>query len=221
ALAGPAAGRRLPGGRQPDPGGAPAARRALLAGAPRTSLPAGDRRRRRPRAGVPGLRPGHRRGRCGGPGAGAQHAGVRPAGGGHRARPGVAGLPDPAPSLADGAPYRGVVVMKYFSGPAALVVPRALIVVHDLLMVCFVWIGLRWLASVAGAPPASSLLLELLVAVLVQGVTLQLVGLYQGLWRFASLPDLANLVRGALIGVLLIVAALFLLGRLPEVPRRV
>lgn len=111
--------------------------------------------------------------------------------------------------------------MKYFSGPAALVVPRMLIVVHDLLMVGFVWAGLRWLASVAGAPPAPSLMFELMVAILVQGVTLQMVGLYQGLWRFASLPDLANLVRGALIGVLLIVAALFLLGRLPEVPRRV
>ncbi|WP_188310240.1 nucleoside-diphosphate sugar epimerase/dehydratase [Arenimonas fontis] len=111
--------------------------------------------------------------------------------------------------------------MKFAQGSAALLVPRLLIVVHDLLMIAFVWSGLRWLASVAGAPPASSLLLELLIAMLVQGVTLQMVGLYQGLWRFASLPDLANLVRGALIGVVLIVAVLFLLGRLPEVPRRV
>jgi FlaA1/EpsC-like NDP-sugar epimerase len=100
-------------------------------------------------------------------------------------------------------------------------VPRVLIVLHDLAMVAFVWVGLRWLASVAGAPPAPSLWLELLIAVGTQGVVLRLVGLYQGLWRFASLPDLANLVRAALVGVLLIVAILFLIGKLDLVPRRV
>lgn len=100
-------------------------------------------------------------------------------------------------------------------------VPRLLIVLHDLAMVVVVWLGLRWLAAMAGAPPAPSLATELLVAVLVQGAVLRVVGLYQGLWRFASVPDLANLVRGALLGVLLIVAFLFLLGVLPDVPRRV
>lgn len=100
-------------------------------------------------------------------------------------------------------------------------VPRLLIVLHDLAMIVAVWLGLRWLAAMAGAPPAPSLAAELVVAVLTQGVVLQLVGLYQGLWRFASVPDLANLVRGALLGVLLIVAILFLMGLLPDVPRRV
>lgn len=99
--------------------------------------------------------------------------------------------------------------------------PRLLIVLHDLAMIIAVWVGLRWLAAMAGAPPAPSLATELVVAVLSQGVVLQLVGLYQGLWRFASVPDLANLVRGALLGVLLIVAILFLIGLLPDVPRRV
>lgn len=99
--------------------------------------------------------------------------------------------------------------------------PRLLIVLHDLAMIIAVWVGLRWLAAMAGAPPAPSLATELVVAVLTQGVVLQLVGLYQGLWRFASVPDLANLVRGALLGVLLIVAILFLIGLLPDVPRRV
>jgi FlaA1/EpsC-like NDP-sugar epimerase len=110
--------------------------------------------------------------------------------------------------------------MKLTPG-ASSVVPRLLIVLHDLAMIALVWIGLRWLASVAGAPPAPALAAELVVAVGIQGIVLRLVGLYQGLWRFASLPDLANLVRAALLGVLLIVAVLFLLGMLDEVPRRV
>lgn len=111
--------------------------------------------------------------------------------------------------------------MKLNLGALSSRVPRLLIVLHDLVMVALVWVGLRWLAGVAGAPPASSLGIELLVAVGTQGLVLRAVGLYQGLWRFASLPDLANLVRGALAGVLLIVALLFLLGVLPDVPRRV
>ena len=104
---------------------------------------------------------------------------------------------------------------------ASLVLPRLLIVLHDLAMITFVWVGLRWLASVAGAPVASSLVHELIVVLLTQGIVLRMVGLYQGLWRFASLPDLANLVRAALLGVLLIVATLFLLGMVDQVPRRV
>jgi FlaA1/EpsC-like NDP-sugar epimerase len=111
--------------------------------------------------------------------------------------------------------------MKLNLGALSSRVPRLLIVLHDLVMVALVWLGLRWLAGVAGAPPAPSLGIELLVAVGTQGLVLRAVGLYQGLWRFASLPDLANLVRGALAGVLLIVALLFLLGVLPDVPRRV
>ena len=105
--------------------------------------------------------------------------------------------------------------------PTGFLLPRLLIVLHDLVMVALLWLGLRWLAGKAGAPPPSLLHLELLAVVAAQGVVLRWVGLYQGLWRFASLPDLANLARAALIGVLLIVALLFLAGLLPDVPRRV
>ena len=99
--------------------------------------------------------------------------------------------------------------------------PRLLVVLHDLAMVVFVWVALRWLASAAGAPPAPSLATELVIVVLAQGLVLRAVGLYRGLWRFASLPDLANLVRAALLGALLIVVVLFLAGMLGAVPRRV
>ena len=111
--------------------------------------------------------------------------------------------------------------MSFNLGALSGRLPRLMIVLHDLVMVAAVWLALRWLAGVAGAPPAPSLGAELAVAVLTQGFVLRLSGLYQGLWRFASLPDLANLVRAALVGVLLIVGLLFLLGLLPDVPRRV
>lgn len=103
----------------------------------------------------------------------------------------------------------------------SIVLPRMLIVIHDLAMVALVWLGLRWMASVAGAPPAPAALFELAVFVIAQGLVLWAVGLYRGLWRFASLPDLANLVRAALLGVVLIAMILFISGHLPFVPRRV
>ena len=99
--------------------------------------------------------------------------------------------------------------------------PRLLVIVHDLLMVALTWAVLRWLAQEAGAPPADAMQREILVAVVLQGAVLWQVGLYRGVWRFASLPDLANLVRGALIGVIAIIAVNLMLGWLPVIPRRV
>lgn len=107
-----------------------------------------------------------------------------------------------------------------FPGMSALL-PRLLIVLHDLAMVAFVWVALRWLASAAGAPPAPSLVAELAIVIAAQGLVLRLVGLYRGLWRFASLPDLANLVRAALVGVVLILGLLFAFDMVDLVPRRV
>jgi FlaA1/EpsC-like NDP-sugar epimerase len=88
-------------------------------------------------------------------------------------------------------------------------------------MVVLVWVGLRWLASAAGAPAAPSLIREVVLALVLQGAALQMVGLYRGLWRFASLPDLLNIVRGVGIGLLAIVTVTLLANWLPAIPRRV
>lgn len=102
-----------------------------------------------------------------------------------------------------------------------ILLPRLLVMLHDLVMVAAAWLALRWLAGLAGAPAAPAIGKELAVAVVIQGLVLHLTGLYRGLWRFASLPDLANLVRAALVGTLLVVFTLFLIGQLADVPRRV
>jgi FlaA1/EpsC-like NDP-sugar epimerase len=99
--------------------------------------------------------------------------------------------------------------------------PRALVILHDLAMVSLSWLGLYWLANQAGAPDPSHLYQTLSLALLVQGLVFWRIGLYRGVWRFASVPDLVNLASAALVGQVLIIAVLLVSGWLPEVPRRV
>lgn len=99
--------------------------------------------------------------------------------------------------------------------------PRLLVVLHDLGMVMLAWIGLRWLAGLAGAPPAAALGNELLLVLVLQSALLWLSGVYSGLWRFASQHDLLNLLRAVLVGWLLIVLAAWWLGYYDTIPRRV
>jgi len=101
--------------------------------------------------------------------------------------------------------------------------PRLAVVLHDLLMVWAAWIisnALRF-SLVPNAPSFTLFPPELPVVLLAQGVVLWWTGLYRGLWRFASLPDLWNIARACLLGALAVFSALFLLTRLENVPRTV
>ncbi len=104
--------------------------------------------------------------------------------------------------------------------------PRLAVVVHDLLMVTLAWYLSQWLRfwlSDVGytSPRFLGSGLELTVVLLAQGVVLWWTGLYKGLWRFASLPDLVNIVRASVLGALAISLALFVGTRLEGVPRSV
>lgn len=105
----------------------------------------------------------------------------------------------------------------------ALIHPRIAVVLHDLAMVALAWTlanRLRYLLLPA-APAPEGTGVEWLVVLIAQGMVLWWTGLYRGLWRFASLPDLWNIARAAFTGVLAITLALFLLNRLEGVPRGV
>src|SRR3546814_17542006 len=62
---------------------------------------------------------------------------------------------------------------------------------------------------------------EVLLILFAQGLVFWKVGLYRGVWRFASLPDLLNILKASLAGLLALVLALFLYNRLELVPRSV
>jgi len=89
--------------------------------------------------------------------------------------------------------------------------PRAAVVIHDLFMVALAWLAAGWIINRSGfngiiaTLPLSA---ELLLVLGVQGLILWSTGLYKGLWRFASFPDLWNIARASAFGTLLIITAL-------------
>ncbi len=99
--------------------------------------------------------------------------------------------------------------------------PRTAIVLHDLCMVWLSWTGLVQLrfAMVGNAahPPLWST--ETLLVLVAQGLVFWYVGLYRGIWRFASVPDLVNIVKASLIGLFAIVLSLFIYNRLDQASR--
>ena len=105
----------------------------------------------------------------------------------------------------------------------ASAVPRSAVVLHDLAMVWVCWHGLHYLrySMVGTVPPQPWWSVEDAVVLLAQGVVLWQVGLYRGLWRFASVPDLWNLAKAGAFGLLAVVLGLFLYNRLDTVPRSV
>jgi FlaA1/EpsC-like NDP-sugar epimerase len=89
--------------------------------------------------------------------------------------------------------------------------PRAAVVAHDLVMVGFAWLAAGWIVKrngLTGVVDALPLLTELFLVLAVQGLVLWSTGLYKGLWRFASFPDLWNIARAAAFGTTLIITAL-------------
>ena len=52
-----------------------------------------------------------------------------------------------------------------------------------------------------------------------QGLVSWWVGLYRGLWRFASVPDLLNIFKASILGLLAVVIGLFFYSRLDLVSR--
>jgi FlaA1/EpsC-like NDP-sugar epimerase len=107
-----------------------------------------------------------------------------------------------------------------------LKVRRLMVVLHDLFVTLLAWL-LAWIVrfNLTDEIPTDHLITVCIVstpfAVAVQTVISTSFGLYRGVWRFASLPDLFNIVRTAFVGVLCITLGLFFIARLDDVPRTV
>ncbi|MEP7042314.1 MAG: nucleoside-diphosphate sugar epimerase/dehydratase [Dokdonella sp.] len=101
--------------------------------------------------------------------------------------------------------------------------PRLAVVAHDMVMVWVAWTlvsVVRW--SFAQNPsPVSLFDAEVWLVLAAQGLIFWWTGLYRGLWRFASVPDIWNIFRACVLGAFAAAITLFLYNRLVTVPRTV
>ncbi|HEX5960271.1 MAG TPA: nucleoside-diphosphate sugar epimerase/dehydratase [Rhodanobacteraceae bacterium] len=101
--------------------------------------------------------------------------------------------------------------------------PRTAVVLHDLAVTLLAW----WLANTlryAMLPYGQHLDLlswQTLIVLGVQAAMFYWTGLYKGLWRFASVPDLWNILRAVVAGAVVIYLALFLYDRMAGISRSV
>lgn len=100
---------------------------------------------------------------------------------------------------------------------------KVLVILHDLFMVALAWQLAWWVRFNFDFPYFNWYLSILLIPILigVQGSLFWYFHLYRALWRFASLLDLWNIFRAALIGGVAAALVLFILFRLEGVPRSV
>ncbi|WP_298376599.1 nucleoside-diphosphate sugar epimerase/dehydratase [Azospirillum sp.] len=100
--------------------------------------------------------------------------------------------------------------------------PRAFLVyLHDLTMTGAAVAAALYLrvGATAFGFYADALTAALPMMVGISAITFMLFGLYRGIWRYASVPDLVQLIRAVTVAVLCFVLAMFLLNRLESLPR--
>lgn len=83
----------------------------------------------------------------------------------------------------------------------------AMVFCVDILMIIFAWYA-GFLFSTNFQPLLSSLHMFLPCIVLIQGSCFYFCGLYRGMWRFASIPDLVRIIKAVTFGILAVIVLL-------------
>ncbi|HEX9583330.1 MAG TPA: nucleoside-diphosphate sugar epimerase/dehydratase, partial [Gammaproteobacteria bacterium] len=95
---------------------------------------------------------------------------------------------------------------------------------HDVIMVPVAWLGAYWLRFNLDTIPQeyfAGALAGLPLVMLIQGGVFWYFGLYRGVWRFASLPDLLRIAKAIGVGVCLSALVIFFTTRMEGVPRSI
>ena len=96
--------------------------------------------------------------------------------------------------------------------------------VHDVLMVALSWVLAYWLRlnlDALSPEVIQDITKSLLVVVPVQLMAFVYIGLYKGVWRFASIPDIVRILKAVVMGVVIGMVILFLWKRGVGMPRSV
>lgn len=90
------------------------------------------------------------------------------------------------------------------------VMPKVAVVAHDLLMVWVCWqlLHVGRYSMLRESPELPLWDWRVAVVLIAQGIVFWRVGLYRGLWRFASVPDLWNIFKASFLGLVAIMVAL-------------
>jgi FlaA1/EpsC-like NDP-sugar epimerase len=94
---------------------------------------------------------------------------------------------------------------------------------HDVIVAFVAW-GLSFLLRFNFEIPTSfyiHLTETVFWVVLVQSIVFVLLGLYQGVWRFASIPDLKRIIKAVAIAAIAVAALILMINPLVAVPRTV
>jgi FlaA1/EpsC-like NDP-sugar epimerase len=97
-------------------------------------------------------------------------------------------------------------------------------VLYDLAVIPIAWVGSYWVRFNMGSIPdpfIGTVLKTLPLVLVVQASLFWFFGLYRGVWRFASLPDLFRIIKSVVSGIVCIGVVLFFVNRLEGVPRSV
>ncbi|HHH42569.1 MAG TPA: polysaccharide biosynthesis protein [Gammaproteobacteria bacterium] len=101
---------------------------------------------------------------------------------------------------------------------------RTLAIAHDLAMIPVAWLGAYWLRFNLGVIPEEHLSAAvdiLAIVVVIQAIAFHYYGLYRGVWRFASVPDLIRIGKAVLMGMAFSAVTIFLVTRMEGIPRSV
>lgn len=101
---------------------------------------------------------------------------------------------------------------------------RLLAILHDILVIPVAWFAAYWLRfNLDGIPPDAfnMAMFSFPLVCVIQTAAFWSVGLYRGIWQFASIPDLIRIFKAVAIGVLGTLTVLFLMTRLQGFPRSV
>lgn len=107
--------------------------------------------------------------------------------------------------------------------PRLFISRSTLVILHDLAAAAVAWLGAYWLRFNLALPPdyMSAAFATLIWVVPLQGALFWYFGLYRGIWRFASLPDLKHILRAVGAAALATALALLLFRVEAVVPRSV
>lgn len=95
---------------------------------------------------------------------------------------------------------------------------------HDFFSIPIAWFGAYWLRFNLGEIPPEILVHTLYTlpwVMVFQTTAFWMFGLYRGVWRFASLPDLKRIIKAIMMGSLLTLLTVFFTARLENLPRSV